>query len=155
MGATIGFAGFGRPGVGVIIGAALGAAIGLALGPRRFHLRIDPDGVAIGRLRGTVRIPWAAVGAFGIEEGWMGRRGRTMGLAVGRRGDEWPLSVPALTYHASGFRVGAQRPEDQLAPYRSTLLELVAPWARARSVPVIEADLDDWWDRHRDLTTPR
>jgi hypothetical protein len=97
-----------------------------------------------------VHIPWAEVGAVGIEDGWQGRRGVTTALAVGRIGDDWPIAVPALAYHASGFRVGGQRPEDELAAYRAGLLPPIAPWAEARGVPVITADLDDWWDRNRD-----
>ncbi|MDQ6697893.1 MAG: hypothetical protein M3Z46_10615, partial [Actinomycetota bacterium] len=108
------------------------------------------EGVVIGRLAGPVHIPWADVGAVGIEDGWQGRRGVTTALAVGRRGDDWPIVVPALAYHASGFRIGAQRPEEQLAPYRAALLPTISPWAQAHRVPVIASNLDDWWDRNRD-----
>lgn len=149
-GAALGFFGFGRVGlVALVLGAAVGAGAGRLAGPRRYRLRLDHTGVAIGRLLTTVDIPWAEVVAFGIEDGWQGRRGVTTAPAVGRRGDEWPTTVPALAYHASGFRVGGTRPEDQLAPHRATLLDGVRGWAEARGVALVETDLDDWWDRNR------
>ena len=104
LGATLGYAVFGRPGLtGVLVGTVVGALLGIVAGPRRYHLTLDPDGVVIGRLAGGVRIPGADVGAGGIEDGWQGRRGATTALAVGRRGDDWPIAVPALAYFASGF----------------------------------------------------
>jgi len=151
LGAMLGFAVLGRSGLaGVLVGAAVGALLGVVAGPRRYHLTLDADGVVIGRLAGSLRIPWADVGAVGIEDGWQGRRGATTALAVGRRGDEWPIAVPALAYSASGFRVGALRPEEQLAPHRAGLLPDIAPFAEAHGVPVIASGLDDWWDRNRD-----
>ncbi len=152
--AAIGYGLFARPGlVGVLVGAVLGAAVAAVIGPRRYHLTLDAEGVSIGRLTGTVRMGWAEVAAVGIEDGWIGRRGLTMALAVGRRGDDWPMAVPALAYHSAGFRVGGASPSEQLAPYRTRLLASIRPWAEARAVPVVEGDLDDWWDRNRDLFT--
>lgn len=143
----------GRQGwVGLIVGSLLGVAVGLVTGPRRLHLTVDERGVRIGRILDTVHVPWEDIAAFGIQDGWQGRRGRTAALAVGRRGDEWPITVPALSYTAAGFRVGATPPEEQLAPYRAELLHPVVDWARARRVTVVEADLDDWWDRSRRTT---
>ncbi len=150
IGAVIGYATLGRTGLtGVLLGGAFGALGGALAGPRRYRLTVDREGVAIGRLTGTVRIRWADVGAVGIEDGWQGRRGVTAALAVGRRGDDWPITVPALSFQASGFRVGGRRPQDRLAEHRATLLPAIGAWAEARGVPVVPAHLDDWWDRNR------
>jgi hypothetical protein len=151
LGTMLGYALIGRTGLtGLLLGGVLGTLIGLLVGPRRYHLILASDGVSIGRLAGTVHIPWNDVGAVGIEDGWQGRRGVTTALAIGRRGDDWPIVVPALAYHASGFRIGGQRPEDLLADHRAGLLPAVTAWADARGVPIIPVDLDDWWDRNRD-----
>ncbi|MCU1353043.1 MAG: hypothetical protein JWM05_2252 [Acidimicrobiales bacterium] len=150
VGAVVGAVGWGRAGIfGLVVGAAAGAGVGALVGPRRQRLRIDADGLRIGRLLETVHVPWDEVAALGVEDGWTGRRGRTTAVGVCRRGDEWPTLVPALTFHAAGFRLGATPPADVLAPHRARALGLVAPWAQARSVPLVAGDLDDWWDRHR------
>lgn len=151
-GGVVGNLVFGRVGlIGLVVGALAGAFAAQLLGPRRWRLVLDGDGVTVVRLVGKVHIPWVEVVAFGIEDGWQGRRGVTAALAVARRGDEWPVTVPALAYHASGFRIGAVRPEQQLAPYRSQLLEHVRAWAEAYDVMLVDGDIDDWWDRNRHL----
>ena len=150
VGAIVGAVGWGRAGiVGLFVGAAVGAGLAAAIGPRRQTLHIDADGVRIGRLLGAELVPWDQVVALGVEDAWSGRRGRSTALGVCRRGAEWPRKVPALTIHASGHRVGATPPDQQLAPHRAAIVDLVAPWAEARSVPLIIGGLDDWWDRHR------
>lgn len=156
LGAMLGYAAFGRNGLtAVVAGAAIGGLIGQLVGPRRYHLALGPEGVTIGRLAGTVHIAWDDIGAVGVEDGWQGRRGVTTALAVGRLGDEWPIVVPALSFHASGFRIGGQRPEEQIAGHRLALLPTIAPWAESRGVPVIPSSLDDWWDRNRDRLAAR
>lgn len=134
--------------VGLIIGAAAGAGLGAVAGPVRHRLQIDATGVRIGRLLGEVRIGWDEVVAFGRDEGWHGRSGRSLGLAVCRRGEVLPVAVPALTYTASAFRMGGAHPIDRLAPRAEAVLDPVREWAAARGVPVVEQDLDGWWDRH-------
>ncbi|MCU1455320.1 MAG: hypothetical protein JWN46_3466 [Acidimicrobiales bacterium] len=150
IGAVVGALAWGRPGiVGLFAGAALGAGVAALAGPRRLTLHIDADGVRIGRLFERETVPWAEVVALGIEDAWSGRRGRSTALGVCRRGAEWPRRVPALTVHAAGFRLGGAAPDAVLAPQRAAILELVAPWAEARSVPLVAGGVEDWWDRHR------
>lgn len=134
--------------LGLIAGAVLAGGMGAVVAPLRHRLEVDAEGVRIGRLLGVDRIGWDDVAAFGREEGWHGRSGRSLGLAVCRRGEVLPVGVPALTYTASAFRLGRGHPTDRLAPRREAVLDPVREWAAARGVPVIEEDLDDWWDRH-------
>lgn len=130
----------------MIVGVAAGSMAGWRLGPRRYRLVLDEGGITVGRLLGQGRIPWSEVAAFGRDEGWYGRRGRSVGLAICRRGEPRPVPVRALTWHASGFRVGAARPEEVLAPFGEQALEPVRDWAAHRDVPVVEDHVADWWD---------
>ncbi|MDQ6697700.1 MAG: hypothetical protein M3Z46_09630, partial [Actinomycetota bacterium] len=44
LGATLGYAAFGRPGLtGVLIGGVLGVVVGLVAGPRRYHLTLGAE----------------------------------------------------------------------------------------------------------------
>ena len=135
-------------GIGLLIGGALGAAAGLLLGRARHRLRVDAGGVLIGSVSGTRRVPWADVVAFGRREDHHGRSGRVLGLAVCVRGELLPVPVPALTWTASGFRMGGEHPIDRLAVHRDEALDPIRPWAEAAGVPVIEGDVDAWWDHH-------
>jgi hypothetical protein len=158
-GAVIGLlAGFvaGHPGWGVaglLLGAAVGAAAGRWLGPRRYRLRLDADGVHIGRLARSVSLPWADVRAFGVAESWSGRRGRRIGLAVCRVGVDLPVAVPALTFREPGWgRIGGDgpRPEEVVEAHRPGLLGPVQAWAEVMNVPTVAADVDSWWEIHQD-----
>jgi hypothetical protein len=141
---------FGRVGVIVLpVGGLAGWELGRVLSPRRHTLRLDAAGVHVGRLNGVVHVPWPDVVAFGVEDAWSGRRGRSTALGICRRGSDWPVMVPALTFHASGFRVGGEPPETTLAPYRAGLLTVVGDWAKAHDVRLVPTGLDDWWDHHR------
>lgn len=134
--------------VGIVVGASAGAGLGVVVAPARHRLQLDAEGVHIGRLTGVVHIGWDEVIAFGRDEGWQGRSGRSLGLAVCRRGEVLPVGVPALTYTTSAFRMGGAHPIDRLAPRGEAVLAPVREWALARGVPVVEQDLDVWWDRH-------
>lgn len=134
--------------VGLVAGAVLGGGLGAAVAPLRHRLDVGADGVRIGRLFGVDHIGWDEVVAFGRDEGWHGRSGRSLGLAVCRRGEVLPVGVPALTYTASAFRMGRAHPIDRLAPRGDAVLDPVREWAAARGVPVVEHDLDAWWDGH-------
>ena len=71
-----------------------------------------------------------------------------LGLVVCCRGELLPVAVPALTWTASGFRMGGEHPIDRLPVHRDEALDPIRPWAAAAGVPVIEGDVDAWWDRH-------
>ena len=133
-------------GVGLVAGAVLGALLGQAAGRARYRLRVDQAGVLIGQLGRTLRVPWADVVAFGCRQDHHGRSGRVLGLVVCCRGELLPVEVPALTWTASGFRMGGEHPIDRLRVHRDEALDPVRPWAAAAGVPVIEGDVDAWWD---------
>lgn len=148
-GAVLGLvAGVGWAWAGVVAGAPVGALLAALVGPRRYRLRIDGDGVHIGRLAGTTTIPWAEVVAVGRREDWHGRSGRVLGLAVCRRGELLPVPVPALTWTASAMRMGRDPAVDRLDQFRNAAVEPVRAWAQWAGVPVIEEDVDAWWDHH-------
>ncbi|MBI2709179.1 MAG: PH domain-containing protein [Actinobacteria bacterium] len=132
--------------LGLVAGAAVGALAGIVLAPRRLSVQVDDTGVRIGRLTSVERIPWEDVVAVGIEEGYHGRSGRSLGLAVCRRGVLLPVRVPALTRTASAFRFGGSPPADRLEPFRDLALATVRPWATWAGVPVVDRDIDRWWD---------
>jgi len=134
--------------IGLFVGAALGGVVAGLSGRTRHRLRLDAGGIRIGRLTGAVTIPWPEVLAVGRREDWHGRSGRMLGLAVCRRSELLPVPVPALTWTASAMRLGRDHPIDRLAQYRDAALEPVRAWARWQGVPVVEDDLDAWWDHH-------
>lgn len=133
-------------GTGLAAGAVLGLVLGLAVRSRH-TIVVDSDGVHVGRIAGTVHVAWAEVAAVGRREDWHGRSGRVVGLAVCRRGDLLPMGVPALTFTASPWRMGRGHPVDRLAAHRDEVLQPIRPWAEAMGVPVVEEDLDLWWDQ--------
>jgi hypothetical protein len=135
-------------GVGLVVGGALGAGLAQALGRARYRLRVDAGGVSIGSLGGTRRVAWTDVLAFGCRQDHHGRAGRVVGLVVCYRGELLPVPVHALTWTASGFRYGGEHPIDRLAVHRAEALDPIRPWAEAAGVPVIEGDVDAWWDHH-------
>jgi hypothetical protein len=135
-------------GAGLVVGAVLGGLLGLGLARARYHLRVDAGGVLIGELVRTRRVPWTDVVAFGLREDHHGRSGRVLGLVVCVRGELLPVPVPALTWTASGFRMGGEHPIDRLAAHREEALDPVRPWAAAAGIPVVEHDVDVWWDHH-------
>jgi hypothetical protein len=135
-------------GIGLALGAVLGGLLGHGIGRARFRLRIDPSGVLVGQLGRTRHASWPEVVGFGCREDHHGRSGRSLGLVVCVRGELLPLEVPALTWTASGFRMGGEHPIDRLRVHRDEALEPVRPWAEAAGVLVIEGDVDAWWDHH-------
>jgi hypothetical protein len=135
-------------GVGLVAGAVVGGGLGHALGRARYRLRVDAGGVLIGSLGGTRRVAWPDVVAFGCREDHHGRSGRVLGLVVCCRGELLPVPVHALTWTASGFRMGGEHPADRLEVHRDEALEPIRAWAAAAGVPIIEGDVDAWWDQH-------
>jgi hypothetical protein len=133
---------------GLLVGAAVGAGFAMALGRARYRLRVDAGGVHIGLLSGTRSVPWVDVVAFGCREDRHGRSGRVLGLVVCCRGELLPLPVPALTWTSSGFRMGGEHPVDRLRAHRDEALDPIRPWSEAAGVPIVEGDVDAWWDAH-------
>lgn len=135
---------------GALVVAALAAAGGRWLGPRRYRLVLDAGGVRVGRLLSTVVVPWAEVAAFGVVETWTGRRGRILALAVCRHGVDLAITVPALTFAETGWRIGSgPRPADAVEGHRPAVLAPVGGWAEAEGVPVVASDVDSWWELRR------
>jgi PH (Pleckstrin Homology) domain-containing protein len=134
-------------GVGLVVGAVVGGLLGQGLGRARHRLRVDQSGVLIGQLGRTRHVPWTDVAAFGCREDHHGRSGRMLGLVVCCRGELLPVEVPAMTWTASGFRMGGEHPIDRLRVHRDEALDPIRPWAEAAGVLVIEGDVDAWWDR--------
>lgn len=132
----------------LVVGTVLGGLVAAISGPLRYRLRVDASGIRIGRLTSVVTMPWPDVLAIGRREDWHGRSGRMVGLAICRRGDLLPVPVPALTWTASAMRFGGDHPIDRLARYRSAAIDPIRAWATWMEVPVVEGDLDAWWDHH-------
>ena len=47
--------------------------------------------------------------------------------------------------------MGGEHPIDRLRVHRDEALDPIRPWAAAAGVPVIEGDVDAWWDHAIDL----